>query len=1019
MIPIRLKIQGLYSYQGPQEIDFGPLLDAGLFGIFGGVGSGKSTILEAMTFALYAQTDRLSQRGDDRLYNMMNLQSTDFLIDFECYAGPQSQKYRFVVKAQRNRKRFMDVPKMERVTYQWFDEAWRPMQETSTGEQIIGLSYDNFRRTIIIPQGRFQDFIELKGQERTEMMKEIFQLEKFDLSAAAGKLLRDTKQKLDVLAGQLVGLEEVHPDRLEALMLEEKLQRDQLAGLTQSYQELQVVHDTLTALAAWKAQEEALLTREQVLQDQAPAMHTLQQQLADYDHVQTHYQTAKVQYDAGLLRWQEWTAKQHAAQVEVERAQEKWGILQQQRVDWQERLVRLDQWRADLVRWQMEEKLLALHENVQRLSVQKEVLATEYQEKLLEEKQYIDQKLQLTQQWESWQPRIRSDFHEVSTQMRQWYQTKRMLQQQKVDLKLDADRVKKQEALVLQRIAEVQAELAQFGPDVEAIYMRERQKWEEAATQWHIQHSWSHLVNHLVDGSPCPVCGSSDHPAPAQVGLNSALSLDDIQAKQKALESRYQLYKQQEKQVEIHQSGLTPLVEQRAEIIRRWELNKQQMQAHEALFPGEEPTWREEASFLAWEKEQKDMRGQQEQALAALRQLEQRLEAWQVGKRALEERLLTCEKQVHAQQVLWQAQRDQLSLDPESSSVLDAQSRQVAIQQAIEKEEQASSLFEQEYQRAQEIVQASTQSLQQWQELVAKEADALASARARLEERCRLDPRVETWAQLTVLLTLFNAQTLPKAREKWAEYVQERTKWEDAKAHWEVQGKQFEGITYDADQHALAQQALGDLQKQLDEGKNHLGALLQQRIDTERKLQEKTNLLTEQGQLNQRKSELDTLDRLFRGQGFVNFVSRIFLEQLCAVANQRFERMTRGQLQLKIGPENTFWVIDRLHGGKERLLKTLSGGQKFQASLALALALADGIQQKLRLEQHFFFIDEGFGSLDKESLQVVFETLTSLRQEKRCVGVISHVEELQQEIQTYLLIKRLDSGSQITKSWEI
>ena len=100
------------------------------------------------------------------------------------------------------------------------------------------------------------------------------------------------------------------------------------------------------------------------------------------------------------------------------------------------------------------------------------------------------------------------------------------------------------------------------------------------------------------------------------------------------------------------------------------------------------------------------------------------------------------------------------------------------------------------------------------------------------------------------------------------------------------------------------------------------------------------------------------------------------------------------------------------------MLKTLSDGQKFQASLALALALADGIQQKLRLDQHFFFIDEGFGSLDKDSLQVVFETLSSLRQEKRCVGVISHVEELQQEIQTYLLIQRTDSGSHITKSWE-
>jgi len=81
MIPISLTIQGIYSYQQKQTINFEPLTNAGIFGIFGSVGSGKSTILEAISFALYGETERLHKR-DDRAYNMMNLQSKEIFIDF-------------------------------------------------------------------------------------------------------------------------------------------------------------------------------------------------------------------------------------------------------------------------------------------------------------------------------------------------------------------------------------------------------------------------------------------------------------------------------------------------------------------------------------------------------------------------------------------------------------------------------------------------------------------------------------------------------------------------------------------------------------------------------------------------------------------------------------------------------------------------------------------------------------------------------------------------------------------------
>jgi exonuclease SbcC len=150
----------------------------------------------------------------------------------------------------------------------------------------------------------------------------------------------------------------------------------------------------------------------------------------------------------------------------------------------------------------------------------------------------------------------------------------------------------------------------------------------------------------------------------------------------------------------------------------------------------------------------------------------------------------------------------------------------------------------------------------------------------------------------------------------------------------------------------------------------------------------------------------------------VKYVSGIYLKELCNTANTRFRKLTKNSLSLEIDDSNTFWVMDYLNGGKKRLLKSLSGGQTFQASLCLALALAEKVKSLNQADQSFFFLDEGFGALDRTSLRVVFETLKSLRQENRIVGIISHVEELQQEIEVYAKVTLdADLGSQVSYSF--
>jgi len=226
------------------------------------------------------------------------------------------------------------------------------------------------------------------------------------------------------------------------------------------------------------------------------------------------------------------------------------------------------------------------------------------------------------------------------------------------------------------------------------------------------------------------------------------------------------------------------------------------------------------------------------------------------------------------------------------------------------------------------------------------------------------------------------------------------------------------GRTYDDEAHCklLAELvAVGEIVNQKNQELGKVTELLKKLLSD---LENRAILQKELDNLELRAENLRTLKNMFKGSGFVNYISSVYLQNLCNAANDRFFQLTRQKLSLEITDDNSFQVRDYLNGGKVRSVKTLSGGQIFQAALSLALALADNIQKITDSNQNFFFLDEGFGSLDKDSLSVVFDTLKSLRKENRIVGVISHVEEMQQEIDTHLrIVNHEETGSRILTSW--
>jgi exonuclease SbcC len=159
-----------------------------------------------------------------------------------------------------------------------------------------------------------------------------------------------------------------------------------------------------------------------------------------------------------------------------------------------------------------------------------------------------------------------------------------------------------------------------------------------------------------------------------------------------------------------------------------------------------------------------------------------------------------------------------------------------------------------------------------------------------------------------------------------------------------------------------------------------------------------------------RHGRLQDLNTLFRGHAFVDFLSGQQLQQVAWEASAHLGMLTRFRYALEVASDGSFIIRDDASGGYKRAVHTLSGGETFLTSLALALALSAQIQLRGRYPLQFFFLDEGFGSLDQELLDVAMTALERLHLASLHVGVISHVPEMRNRILRRLIVEPAQPG---------
>lgn len=1009
MIPVKLTIEGLYSYQERQTIDFSNLTEAGLFGIFGNVGSGKSSILEAIMYVLYGETERLNSK-DKRAYNMMNLKSNLAYIEFDFYNFEQ-KLFRATREFKRNSKRFEDVKSPTVVFYEHKEGEWIPLNH-SKAEEIIGLSYENFKRTIIIPQGQFKEFIELGAKDRTQMMKEIFGLHRYDLQDKVSTLNAKNLTNLNQLEGKLSGFEEISEEKIKELeqnLIEQTNLNNQVQEeyhhINESFQRLKVLKSDFENLKQKKIDFEKV-TAQKVEMDQRKV---------EMDHFELIFNAFHQ-----VLERQNQVEKQLVEKSNsVEAQQKQLALIENQikEVSTQLDLIKsnyeaLPTKRKEESDLELIVQILAFSQEIEKLK-ERTAKGLKEVEEVQQREQKIEESIKLSEKELKTFSAKKID-SKTLIEVENWFVHHQNLDQsiEKQHLKIESQhqQINSFEFQLKEQNIDISTSENWFNSTFDQLELTKK-SLEKQKNDIEVQQKLAHYAHNLHDGEACPLCGALEHP--------NIVEVDDVTSKLSAVNTKLSQLDDEVKALQKKQNEVQKIVDQKQFIEKQIAQENQvlnelkiQQEKHLNLFNWKDFDPKNRTSF----EEKKKAAILLEQTITDKNnELDKLRESLEKERQNLTKYKQFLEKfRVEEAEKASQIKQNKLNLKVLKFDDFQQQSNETVQQDLIDLKSKNIKV-EHDYQQFTENLNTLNLKLVSQKtsiELIDKQIIELNEELKQHQHQIDKALEVHQLQSIEVVKQVLNQQlNVVQIRKELEDF---RILFETLRSSIQELEQKLAEVSFDEMVFKTQEEQLNLITKQLKETAEIVTKTKTEIERLTKSYAEKKDLLIELEKLQKRATNLQTMRNLFNSAGFVQYVSSIYLKQLCDNANVRFHRMTRNQLSLQMNDNNDFEIIDYLNEGRSRSVKTLSGGQSFQVSLSLALALAESVQTNAKSDKNFFFIDEGFGTQDADAVNIVFETLMSLQKENRIVGIISHVDELKDRIPVALQItKDEEKGSLI------
>lgn len=997
MKPVELMIQAFGPYAERETIDFTQLVGRSMFVVSGRTGAGKTTIFDAMTFALYGRASGALRNASDfrSQYAQPELKTE---VDFSFTI--RGERYRIVRQPQQPHPKNKTPIPHEAILYEW-EDGWKPLatkvnEVQERIESILQLSYEQFSQILLLPQNQFRQLLDSNSNEKQQILQSIFKTEAYrTFQEKWGERYSAYRKQVEWA---------VERTRLKLLELEDESIEE---VSTQSIDEIQRWLDEreeylMTTCDTAKTQKQTYATALEEARDaleKAKALITLFKEREETNRALAIFLNGEsIRNETRELL----TNLEVAANIRpvFERLQELEQLVRRLTMEEQTSSTKLEHLQS--TQSKLVERQPTIEKDKEEVISRKERLriVDEMMPRIKERTTLVtlrDQLMNRAKQLATFSKESR--LQELQEKERQLVESvKSEPSERAVDAERHVDR--------LVHLASLETKARELSKQLDECERTGKDVQRQYVTQQEVVSTFKHqeqlllarqLSETLVDGEPCPVCGSRHHDIPQHEETVTNITerdaavarLDDLSTRLIEARADYRSFHQQLEAIRQELDQASKDIQYDGNIteeLNKWRTRAERLQREERIRQENERTLRQlSAEIRQLEQERRQQFEERERVVSELEATQQNLhalgqseettfDALQRERADLEQRIAMLMKQVEAYDHEFETMKKTLWKEEERLSLIREQlseaSKQYDAQQTIWVNQlEASHLTRERYESFANQIDKRTMIREQLQR-EEEEGVRLRHHKKMIEEKLKNQERPD----------LHGMEMKVKEVAEWSEQASK--------------------------QLITAQDALSRHRHVISEW----NTLREQTAQEERKL-ETIKLIADTGKgINPQKMTFET------------YVQTAFFDQILHVANIHLDQMTSGQFRLERKVETAkgnaksgleLLVFDA-YTGQSRRVQNLSGGEGFKASLSLALGLAEVVQQLsggISLET--MLIDEGFGTLDAESLDQAIELLMSLQATGRLVGVISHVQELKDRVDARIEVKKSRSGSSI------
>lgn len=1071
---LSLRFKNLNALYGEWLIDFSSpdYVDNGIFALIGPTGAGKSTLLDGICLALYGATPRLGKITQSS-NELLSRQRGDCYA--EVVFNGTDGRYRCHWQQRRARKKADG--KLQPPEHQFIDDstgkplATQKNQVSKLVEEKTGMDFDRFTRSVLLAQGSFDSFLRADSEQKSKLLEQITGTAIYSaISRRTHDFLRQAQEALDKLLAEVQGIQILSAEQEQDLTADIQREHHHAKELTKQLQKTTAALQWLDKTASLQQEITQLGDAQQQLQKRLSEFLPKRQQLAladtaatldsDYSDLlnsrrqQSDYAKEIKSLQAKLpklnnelqTRLQALSTAEHqaqAAKTELKHSLPKLTevrLLDQALSTQQQQLHTAHQQLQDEQKKQQRNKrqLQNLRKQQGQLKQQQHSLqATQAEhakdQTLLSELSGIAARLndlrQQQQQFDRQQQQLQAERQQLNTAQQQLADSQAQQQAAATKLK-DTKQQSKAAQDKLKKHLNGKL-LREYHSDKEALL-------RELALLAKITELQDHREQ-LIAGQPCPLCGSTHHP----------YADDDHVPQPNAVESKIQQLNSIISRAEQLQQGGDAL--QQAEAAAETELHRQEQQLLQAQHRQQEGQSKCDQlqadtnvgtaqitqlqqqlteQLQAWGNY--DL-GSQDAATMVLTDLQQRLHTWQDNDSrlveltqkltSLDHQITQLDKQLNEQQQSLATKQtehkhsqdlytDKLDKRRTQFGEQDPDNVEQQLNAAVEQAEKQLHTQQQNHDEHARLLQTTTTKLDDLQQRQTQHEQVLqvsekqfveclhnrdfadeaqfVSARLSLPERRNLSEQAKQLDNENVALSA-------RLSDKKTQLDTEKTKCLTDKSPPELQ--QLQQQQAQQQQQQLAKIAADEHQLQLNQ-------------DAKKQLASRQQNITAHRQQVALWEQLHHLIGSADGKKYRNFAQGLTFELMVGHANHQLLRMTDRYLLSRDKEQPlALNVIDQYQGGEVRSVKNLSGGESFIVSLALALGLSKMVGQTIRVDS--LFLDEGFGTLDDDSLETALEALSTLHHEGKLIGVISHVSALKDSISTQINVVPTSGGRSV------